>query len=201
MDPLEIVVTPEEIAEEQKHSAPPKEDEIRQKFVTDLELDPEDEKDKARLDKLVQKEMVDRKRLSDTIGAKVGYRTKLQNGGKKNEVLPKKEDKDLSSEDVLVLVGAQITHPDDIKKIKEAAKLLGTDVAGALKNDLVKGQIKQAQEYRASADAGNDGGGRGGSKKKSGAELIEEANKGNLPEPGSPEAEELFWAKRGGRKE
>lgn len=113
---------------------------------------------------------------------------------------PANKDKDLSSDDVLALVGAQITHPDDIKELKRSAKLLETDIAGVVQDPLVQARLKVLQQERATANASNVRGGGPGPTKVTNAEILERARKGEVFEQGSPEAEQLFWARRGGKK-
>lgn len=91
-------------------------------------------------------------------------------------------------------------HLDDIDKVLETAKMLGTDIAGALENDVLQGILKQRGEERASAAAANKDGGRPSSHKPSGSELKKNLSEGKVPEPGSQEAEDLYWARRGGRR-
>lgn len=91
-------------------------------------------------------------------------------------------------------------HLDDLDKVVETAKMLGTDIAGALENDVLQGILKQRSEERASAAAANTGGGAPSTHKPTGSELNKNLSEGKVPEPGSEEAEELFWARRGGRR-
>ena len=60
--------------------------------------------------------------------------------------------------------------------------------------------IKKRTEERTSAQAANKGGGKASTKKVSAAEVQQKASEGKMPEPGSTEAEELYYARRGGRK-
>lgn len=91
-------------------------------------------------------------------------------------------------------------HLDDIDKVVETAKMLGTDIAGALENDVLQGILKKNVEERASADAANTGGGAPSTHKPTDSELNKNLSDGKVPEPGSPEAEDLYWARRGGRR-
>lgn len=120
----------------------------------------------------------------------------------KGEKPPKEGDekKDLSSSEVLALVGASISHPDDIELIKKSALLLGKDFASTISDPIVSGQLKQQQEFRKTADANNIDPKRPGTKAPTDAEILDRARKGEKFAPGSAEAEQLFWARRGGKK-
>lgn len=194
-------ISPEELAAEQTALVLPKEDEVRAKIVEDTGFDPENEDDKPKIDKLVKREMEQREKTSAAIRAKISYRDKLPKKEGERKVESKQDEaKDLSSDDVLALVGAQITHPDDIKELKKSAKLLETNMQGALADPLVQARLRDMQEKRKSADAMNTGGGRRSNTKATDAEVLEKAKQGDVPERGSTEAEQLFWARRGGKK-
>lgn len=105
------------------------------------------------------------------------------------------KDTELSPEDIFVLVENKVPK-EDLDEVKKAAKLLGKSIPDALQDDMVQGILKKRQEVRASAKAANGGDGRGGQKKMTDAEILDNANKGILPEKGSAEAEQLFHARR-----
>lgn len=109
-------------------------------------------------------------------------------------------DKDLSTDDVLILVGAQITHSEDIAEVKKAAKLLGISISEAIKDSTVQSILETRQEERKTREAANTTTARPGNVKKSASEILADASKGVLPEKGSQDAEALFWARRGGKR-
>jgi hypothetical protein len=105
----------------------------------------------------------------------------------------------LSFKDSYALQNAKV-HIDDVDDVVKAAKLLGTDVPGALSDPVLQGILQRKNEERASADAAATTPSRPGSHKVTGAELLKNLSEGKVPEPGSEEAEDLFWARRGGRR-
>lgn len=201
-----VEVSAEELAEEQTGLVLPKEEDVRAEVIEDTGFDPESEEDKPKIDKLVKKRMDGAEKLSKTIGSKVSLRDKLNKRppAKTTTVTTTEDkggkDKDLSSDDVLALVGAQISHPDDIKELKRAAKLLDTTVTQVLQDELVLARIKDMQEKRASANANNTRGGRQGASQASDAQILERSKNGEVFAKGSPEAEQLFFARRGGKR-
>lgn len=113
---------------------------------------------------------------------------------------PKKEkEADLSTTDLYALMNAKVPQ-EDVEEVRRAAKALGVTVAEALKDPITTGILERRQTLRKTADATNTGIARPGSKKVTDEQLLSDASKGILPEKGSKEAEQLFWAKRGGKK-
>jgi len=89
----------------------------------------------------------------------------------------------LSSEDVLVLVNSKITHPDDIKEIKDYASYKKISVEEALKSSVVQNTLQTNREQRKTADATNTGTGRRGTGKTSVKDLMRKRQAtGELPE-------------------
>lgn len=201
---MEIVApTAEELAEEQAAAQVPKEDEIRSKIIEDYGFD--EDSDKDRIDKLTQTEMEHRTKLHKAIGQKITHRTeatRLAGLVPKEEkpvviapVAPVEKKDDLTQMDLYALMQAQVPQ-EDVPEVVKAAKMLGVDVTAALKDSMVQTILARNAELRKSAAAGNRGPARPGSKKITDAEIIEKANKGEIPEPGTPEAEQLFHARR-----
>lgn len=106
---------------------------------------------------------------------------------------------ELSQKDVITLAKADI-HEDDIEEVIDYAKHKGISVAEALKTDVMKITLSQKDEFRKSAEAANVKKARPGSKTPTGDELLRNLSKGEVPEAGSKEAEDLFWARRGGKR-
>lgn len=109
------------------------------------------------------------------------------------------ESKDLSSVDVFALVKANV-HEDDIAEVQRMANVLGIPVAQALKDDAVSAILKSRAEKRKTADAMNAGAKRPAQKSVTGKELLAAAENGDIPDAGTSEAEELFWARHGGKR-
>jgi len=116
---------------------------------------------------------------------------------KLKELTPKDGSKEdtLSANDLYALMGSQVPQ-EDVEEVVKASKLLGKTVAEALKDPTVKVILNQRVEQRKTADAANTGGSRPIVKKVTDTEILAEAAKGNIPKPGTPEAEALFWARR-----
>jgi hypothetical protein len=120
----------------------------------------------------------------------------LAKGAKPPEEKPQQEN-DLSVSDVYALTDAKVPQ-EDVEEVKKAAKVLGVSIPEALKDPLVSDILKKRAELRASDEAANRGrGGGGGPKAITDQELIDNASRGQLPKKGTPEAERLFWLRRG----
>lgn len=116
----------------------------------------------------------------------------------KGDTTPTKEGDDLSSKDLYVLMENKIPQ-EDVDEVIKSSKLLGKTIAESLKDPVVQGILKTRQEHRATAETTNTGKARVGTKSVSGQELLDNLSKGIVPEPGSKEAEVLFWERRGGK--
>ena len=109
----------------------------------------------------------------------------------------KKDDDALSYRDHYALTDAKV-HVDDVDWVVKQAKLAGKSVAVTLKDEEVQTILKIREEKRKTADAANTKPARPGAK-KSGAQLARQLSEGKAPDPGSDEAEALFWERRGGK--
>lgn len=110
-----------------------------------------------------------------------------------------KNDEDISQKDLLAIVRADV-HDDDIDRVIKFAKLENLTVPEALKHSDLKAILASRAEARKSAEATTVKPARNGVQKVSSDVLIAKANAGEIPAQGSQEAEELFWARRGGRR-
>lgn len=106
----------------------------------------------------------------------------------------------LSNSDLIALVKADVTEESDIEMLKKDAALLGVSIAEALKNSIVADKLKREAEKRNTANSANTRQARTGAKKTTDSELLGRLSKGDVPEAGSAEAEQIFWARRGGKK-
>lgn len=203
---MEIPPTAEELAEEQAAAQVPKEEEIRAQVIEDYGFD--EEADKDRIDRLTQKEVDHRTKLHKAVGQKIKHRdeaTRLAALVPEDRkpvvppVVPPEEKKDeFSSMDLYALMQNQVPQ-EDVPEVSKAAKLLGVTVVEALKDPMVQSILAKNAEFRKSATAANRGAARPSSKKITDEELIEKANKGEIPDAGTPEAEQLFFARRKNR--
>jgi len=119
---------------------------------------------------------------------------------KKEETKVANNDSNLSPKDLYALNRANVDL-EDIDEVEKAAKILGKSIPEALEDDMVKSLLQRRGEERKTAEASNVRGGKPSTKKASPQEILKRAESGNIPEAGTPEAEELFWARRGGRRE
>lgn len=132
-----------------------------------------------------------------------GYEFKGNKWVKNQEEKPaqkesKKDEDLLSYRDHYALSDAKV-HVDDVDYVVKESRIRGKSIAVTLKDEEVQAVLKLRGEKRNSADAANTKPARGGAKKPDGEQLNRELSQGKVPEPGSEEAEELFWARRGGR--
>jgi hypothetical protein len=118
---------------------------------------------------------------------------------KPEEKTENKDDNDLSQSDVISLVRANI-EDDDIEYVKRYAKLENITVSEALKKPELKSLLSVRVETRATAEALNVKPSRKGAETVTSETLLKNLSEGKVPEPGSKEAEDLFWAKRGGKR-
>lgn len=110
----------------------------------------------------------------------------------------KDDDSNLSSVDTIAIIKANV-HEDDIEEVIKASKLLGKSISETLKDSTFKTILNTREEERKTAEATNTNTAKPGTKQVSGDELKQNLSKGQVPEKGSKEAEDLFWARRGGR--
>lgn len=109
-----------------------------------------------------------------------------------------KDDK-LSSKDLYSLMQAKVPE-EDVDDVVKAAKVLNKTIPEALKDPLLIGILKTKEEHRNSSEAQNTGKSRTATKTPTADELLKNLSKGQVPEKGSKEADDLFWAKRGGKR-
>ena len=147
------------------------------------------------------KETIDAKKKAEQIAEdQRGRATKAEARLKEaNPEAKQQNNDDLSSKDVLALMNAKV-HQDDVEEVAKLAKSFGKSIPEALKDDTIKIVLERREELRKTANATNTQAARAGAKKITGDELIRELSQGNVPEKGSKESEDLFWARRGRAK-
>jgi len=111
----------------------------------------------------------------------------------------KDDDSNLSSVDTIAIIKANI-HEDDIEEVIKASKILGKSIGETLKDATMRSILNTREEERKTAEAANTNTAKPGTKQVSGDELNQNLSKGQVPDKGSKEAEDLFWARRGGRR-
>lgn len=122
---------------------------------------------------------------------------KLKSEQKEEKPAPQGED--LSPKDWMYLAKADV-HDDDIDRVVKFSKLEGITVQEALKHSDLKAILSSRAEARKSAEAISVKPSSRGAQKPNPEVIVAEAAKGKIPQAGTPEAEELFWARRGGRR-
>lgn len=91
-------------------------------------------------------------------------------------------------------------HEDDIEEVLDLAKFKKLSLAETLKLGATKAILAEKAEFRKTAEVSNTGNARRSVSKVSDETLLANLAKGEIPKPGSEEAERLFWAKRGGKR-
>lgn len=91
-------------------------------------------------------------------------------------------------------------HEDDFQEVKDMAAFKKISFAEALKLGATKAILAEKAEFRKTAEISNTGNARRGATKVSDDTLLKNLGEGKVPEAGTPEAEALFWAKRGGKR-
>jgi hypothetical protein len=113
------------------------------------------------------------------------------------EVKSKKDD--LTMQEAMTLMKSNV-HEEDIESVKRFAKLENISIADALKHDELKAVLRVREEKRKTSEATSTGKTPRGTSQVSDEVILERANKGQVPDAGSKEAEALFWARHGGRR-
>lgn len=165
MDEKDIIVTPDEAKAEQEALAEAKADEVRAKVVTDLGLT-DDETNKPVIDKLVERELEHRKKLSEAIGQKIKYREAAK-GAKPAQQPESKETTSLDPEQIRKQAESvalatldqrdldEMDYPDEIKaEIKRIAQLQNITVRKAEKDPYIQYRIGQVQQADRVIEAG-----------------------------------------------
>lgn len=107
---------------------------------------------------------------------------------------------EITSKDTFAFIAAGVTEEEDVEEVLKLAKGFGLSVSQALKDETVKHRLNVLKEQRKTAEASNIRAARSGAKQVDSKELLNKLSKGEVPKKGSNEAEELFWARRGGRR-
>lgn len=151
----------EEIEAEKQHLSEVKEDELRKEIISAYGFD--EEKDKDRITKAVERETKHRKALSATIGQKVRYRDALQKSQpKKPDAAPSKEDgKDLDERVNAGIAAAleqrdldEMDYPDEIKNaIKQVAAYNKVSVRKAEKDPYIAAKIEAWKKEQGTDEA------------------------------------------------
>lgn len=107
----------------------------------------------------------------------------------------KKEDYSYTPQDMKALMDVD---EEDWGDLTDYAKFKGISIAEAKKSSVMQATLAEKAEYRKTEAAANTSKNRQ-TTKVSPEQLLRDLSQGKVPEPGSKEAEELFWARRGGK--
>lgn len=173
------VPTAEELEAEKAGLVIPDEKEVRDKVISEYGFD--ETVDEEKINKLVNREIDQAKKISAAIGAKVKQREAriVAEGKLTGEKKPAEAKGDLPSEDIIYLSKADI-HEDDIKEVVNYAKKMGLGVKEA--HAFYKPILKERAEMRKTAEVSNTGTSRRSTSKPSDADLLKKAQEGELPE-------------------
>jgi hypothetical protein len=134
---------------------------------------------------------------------KEGYEFKNGSWVKPEQVktVPKKQsDSSVTALDTLAFIDAGVTNSEDIAEVMRLAKGFSMGISDALKDDTVKHRLNVFKEQRKTAEATNTRTARSGVKQIDSKAILDNLSKGEVPNTGTNEAEELYWARRGGRR-
>ena len=149
--------TAEELEAEKKELEVVAEDEIRTKLAEDMGIDPEEQEEL--LDKLVAKEVINRKKLSEAIGQKISWREKAN---KTETIKPKPtaketEDTDVEAKVLSILEKERLEDmdvPEKLKKdIKKIAELQSISVKKASQDPYILHRKKELEDAAKAEDA------------------------------------------------
>ncbi len=123
--------------------------------------------------------------------------------GKNKGIKPTSNDKQantsMSLKDSVALVRANIDD-ESIETVERYAKFAGKSIADALKDEDLKAILDRRANVKKTASVTNTSSARRTVSKPDPAVLISKLSKGEVPEKGSADAEEIFWARRGGKR-
>lgn len=167
MDNDKVEVTPEEAAAEQESLAEAKEDEIRSELAEELGLSEDEDADK--LDKLVAREMKNRKLVSTAVRQKIDWRTKATGGKPADKKITSKEgtlDAEAIRKEAAEATTAALEqrdlddmdHSDTVKAaIKNIAKLNNISIRKAEKDSYIQHLIAEESKVAKANEAADNG--------------------------------------------
>lgn len=198
--PMDTEQTAAELAAEQAAAQVPKEEDIRAQVIEDYGFDPD--VDQERIEKLTNKEIENRQKLSQAIGQKIKHRTEADELRKKvtsTETRTEATQNDtLSARDALILAKANVTE-EDLDTVLEWAKFKKLSVSDTLKDPTLKNILATKDEERKTALATQTRGGARGSAQLSGEDILAKAEQtGEVPDT-TEGMQELFKARQARR--
>ena len=113
--------------------------------------------------------------------------------------IKKSVDTNITPLDTLAFIDAGVTNVDDISEVVKLAKGFSLSIADALRDTTVKHRLNVLKEERKTAEATNTRTARKGATQTDSRQLLDNLSRGEVPTSRN-EAEDLFWARRGGRR-
>lgn len=194
---LKIQMDPAELAAEQAALKVRSEEEVKASVIAEYGFD--EEADAERIQKIVQREVENDKKLSTAIGQKIKHREAAEAAAKAKEEgaggEPKQEN--LKDTDLFALMTAKV-EAEDIEEVKAYAAFKKISVAEALKDKTLQTVISDRSEERRTAAAAQTET-RPGAVQETPEAILEKAGKGNLPESDN-EIEKLAAARMAAKK-
>jgi len=174
-------VSAEELAAEQVATQEVVVADVRAEIVNEYGFD--DINDSDKIDRLVERELDNRKKLSSAIGQKIKLRNErdaLKNTPpQKIEVVEKSGD--LSSKDLIALISAKIPE-DDVDEVVEYSRFKKISIGEALKSSVIRASLAERAEQRTTAAATNTAPSRRGPTQLSDEARLESIKDGKFPE-------------------
>lgn len=173
--------------------------------LTDEEKNQKISEKRSEITKVVWKETTEKLTKQQEIAENQRKRAEIAERNRKSgksgdEPNDSPKESNLSTQELYALMNAKV-HLDDVEWLAKQSKLEGKPISDLLGNDEVQAVLKLRTEKRSTANATNTGKTRIGTTRPDGKTLLNELVKdGKVPAPGSQEAEDLFWARRGGKK-
>lgn len=178
------------------------EDSEFQGTINDLSDDEKSEKIKEKRDQLISEELIASKKNKELAD---NYKTRSEKAeGDLKKYKPaeeKKNEENLSTKDLIALAKEDVSE-QVVDEVIEYAKFKKITVAEAMKSGYIKSKIEEDKENAKTAKATQTRSTRQ-TTKTDGNEIlnnIRDKGEDSIPNAGSSEAEEVFWARRGGRR-
>lgn len=176
------------------------------KDLSDEEKETETEKKRKEVTKEIFAEVNEKAKKAEQVAndqrgraEKAEAKVKELTPGQKKETETEAKEQGLSTTDVYALVKADVPQ-EDVETVKAYAEFKKISISEALKDQTLKAILTDDAEKRRSSAAAATGANRRGTARPTAEKVVADLKDGKIPEPGSPEAEELYWARRGGRR-
>jgi len=163
MDEENVIVSPDEAKAEQEALAEAKADDVRAKIVAELGLT-DDDTNKSVIDKLVERDLSHKKKLSEAIGQKIKWRDQAKVA---KPAQPAKPETPVNADEIRKQAEAtvkatleqrdldEMEYSDEIKaEIKRVAQIQGVSVRKAAQDPYIQQRIEKAKSTERIIEAG-----------------------------------------------